>query len=75
MFLRDQPVLRHVTHDVVAREQEVQLFQAEGVAVELLAQEGFHGAVKKGAVRQQRSAKKKARAQAVAVGRRTPGRR
>ena len=43
MLARDGAVLRHVAHDVFAREQEVELAQALGVAFELVAQKGFHG--------------------------------
>jgi hypothetical protein len=43
MLARDASVLRHVGHDVLAREQEVQLAEALRKALELLTQEGFHG--------------------------------
>ena len=42
MFARELHELRHVGHDVLAREQKVQLRQAIGVAFELLEEERFH---------------------------------
>jgi hypothetical protein len=41
MFAREHAVLRHVGHDVFAREQEVQFAQALRIAL----QKGFHGIV------------------------------
>lgn len=43
MLARDRAVLGHVGHDVLAREQEVQLRQALRLAFELMAKEVFQG--------------------------------
>ena len=42
MLAREHAVLRHVGHDVFAREQEVELLQAPGVALQLVAEKRFH---------------------------------
>ncbi|GEQ74288.1 hypothetical protein CTTA_1293 [Comamonas testosteroni] len=42
MFARNGAVLLHVAHDVFAREQEIQLLQALGIAFELVAQKVLH---------------------------------
>ena len=43
MLLGDVAVLLHVGHDVFAREQEVQLIQAQCIALQLASEKGFHG--------------------------------
>ena len=42
VLARQRHVLRHVGHDVLARQQEVELFEALGKAFQLLAEKGFH---------------------------------
>ena len=43
VFTREQQKLLHVLHDVLAREQELQLPEPVGVACKLLTEKGFHG--------------------------------
>jgi hypothetical protein len=43
----DAAVLRHVAHDVFAREQEVEFAQALCVALQLASEKGFHGILEK----------------------------
>ena len=42
VFARYGTVLRHVSHDVFAREQEVQFAQALDIALQLVFEKGFH---------------------------------
>jgi hypothetical protein len=42
VFARQRQELLHVFHDVLARQQELQLAEPRGISFELLAEEGFH---------------------------------